>query len=118
MGLVLTTVIVVLALVVIVLSDLVAVRKMDDDAEEKLEGPRDFWTCRLSSFHAFLVKMLPLTSIKIVVVVWQILTQVNVVLKVTKLVEVTYTDLGDRLQITSGSRSRNDGNGVTTKHMF
>lgn len=89
MALLLATLIVLLAVVVIVLSDLVAVRHMGGDAEENLRGPRRFWVCRLSFFHAFLVKVLPLTSIKTVVVVWQILTQVNVLLETAKCVGMT-----------------------------
>lgn len=77
MGLVLATVVVFLGVVVVVVSDLVAVVKVEGSANQKQEAARGFWKWRLSSCHSFLAKIFPLTSIKIVVVVWQILTQVT-----------------------------------------
>lgn len=76
-GLVLVTVLIILGVVVVVVSDLVAVVNVDGSAEGEPETARGFWIGGLSSCHSFLVKLLPLASKIIVAVVWQIFTQVN-----------------------------------------
>lgn len=65
---------------VIELWDLVAVVDGNGSVEAKQEGEKGFRKWKLSSCRSCLKTMFPVTSIKIVVVVWQILTQVSVVL--------------------------------------
>lgn len=62
--------------VAVVLSDLVGVVDANGSAQEGEQGPRGFWRWRLSSGYTFLTKIFSITSIKIVVVVWQIISQV------------------------------------------
>ena len=57
-----------------------AVVKVDDPAEDEQGAQRGFSKRESSSCYRVLLKIFPLTSIKIVVVVWQILDQVNLVL--------------------------------------
>lgn len=71
-GLAAAVLVVVLLVVAVVATDLV--RVVDGDGSNNdartLKG-------RLSRFHAFIVNAFPLTTVKIVVVAWQIITQVR-----------------------------------------
>lgn len=58
--------------------DLVGVVDGDSSVEEEEGEKKGFRKWRWSSCRSSLKKMFPVTSIKIVVVVWQILTQVSV----------------------------------------
>ena len=77
-GLVLATLLVLFGVLIVALSYLVAVVKADGHAEDNLDEARGSRKCTFSSTKKSLLEMFPLTSIKIVVVVWQILTQVIV----------------------------------------
>lgn len=50
---------------------------VNENEEQGTEEVRDFWEQRYRSCHTFLVNMLPLAAIKIVLTVWQILSQVR-----------------------------------------
>lgn len=77
-GPMLTTLLVFVAILVVVLSYLLAVVKVDSRAERYQNEAQGSWEWAASSTYKFLLKMFPLTSIKVVLVVWQILTQVSV----------------------------------------
>ena len=62
---------------VLVFSHLLAVIEVDESAEDEQEARRGCWGWKPSSVYKKMLKIFPLTSIKIVVVVWQILTQVK-----------------------------------------
>lgn len=59
---------------VLVIAELVAV--VDEDGAGEEDGARSAWWHSWSSCRNLIVKALPLTAIKTVVVVWQIVTQV------------------------------------------
>lgn len=80
----------------LVLSYLLAVVNVNGGDEGEQEVPRGFWKRKSSSCYKVLLTMFPLTSIKIVVVVWQILTQVNVVWRLGSLQGLSW-DLDDIL---------------------
>lgn len=73
MGLTVAAILVVLFVVTILVVNLV--RVVDAGAENE-EGEKGFWKRKYSTCSNFLMKAFPLTAIKIVVVVWQIVTQV------------------------------------------
>lgn len=73
MGLAATALLVILLLAAVSVSNLV--RVVDGDGEDGEEG-------RCSRCYAFAVKAFPLTTVKIIVVVWQIITQVCMLLSV------------------------------------
>lgn len=83
-GLVLLTLMVILGGLAVAVAYLVALVRVGGSAEEEQEAPRGCWKWRLGSCHSFLRKVFPVTSMKVIVVVWQILTQVNVVLDTGK----------------------------------
>lgn len=59
----------------LVVSDLLQVVK--DGAKETRAEPRRWWQGRLSSLHKFLVNAIPMSAIRIMVVVLQIVVQVR-----------------------------------------
>lgn len=70
-----TVLLLVLLAAVLVLSYLLQV--VGDGAHQAQRQPRRWWQEKLSSFRNFLVKAMPLSSIRIVVVVSQIVIQVR-----------------------------------------
>lgn len=72
-----------LAVVILVVAVLVAVvviadlmRVVDERSDVGEDGAQGVWEHRRSSCHRVLVRAFPITAIKTVVVVWQIVTQV------------------------------------------
>lgn len=68
-----------LALVVTVLAVTYLIDIVGDETDEVQNQPRRWWQKKLSRFHNLLVKSLPLSTIRIVVVVLQIVIQVRAI---------------------------------------
>lgn len=70
--------VVVLLAVVLVVVELVRVVDQRRDGEHEGRGVLGVWERKFQHARALLTKVIPLTALKMVVVVWQIITQVRV----------------------------------------